>query len=98
MNAKVTELLRLAGKTQTGNTLPPPVFQLLSLMAQQQHFEQEQIQELNKRIDGLAFASKNKEDRLIELLKACIPYLMNPCLGGQAAEVIKQIEVEVRNG
>lgn len=90
----VQELLRQAGRTQNCNTLPACVFQLLEALVVQQAHEQSQIQELNNRLDGLAFGGSG--ERKIALLRSCLRFITLTTPPEQMpTELVKAVEQEL---
>jgi hypothetical protein len=95
----VQELLRQAGRTQNCNTLPGCVFKLLEALVAQQRHEQGQIQELNNRIDGLAFAGQSATERRLALLRACLKFITATTpTEKMPTELIKAVEQELGVG
>lgn len=93
-NERVCELMRLAGRTHQNNAMPACVYELFDLLIKQQQFQADTALALNQRIDAVMFGMKSSADKRLELLKACLPYLLAPT----AKLLVEAIQKEIQNG
>lgn len=93
-NERVCELMRVAGRTHQNNAMPACVYELFDLLIRQQQFQADTALALNERMDALMFGMKTSADKRLELLKACLPFLVAPT----AKTLVDAIQKEIQNG